>query len=84
MEMTDPNTIDINKRSGKDRRNKSGFNIRSFLLGGRREKIHRREDTRRIFYVDHYSPGLFAAIGHELAGIGAHKFIIFIIELAVI
>ena len=62
MAMADPNTIGINKRSGTDRRNKSGLNIRSFLLGGRREEIRRREDTRRIFYVDHYSSGLFAAI----------------------
>ena len=60
--MTDQITIGINKRSIKDRRNKSGFNIRPFLYGGRREKIRRREDTRRIFYVDHYSSGLFAII----------------------
>jgi len=62
MEMTEQNTIGINKRSGGDRRNTSGFNIRSFLSGGRREKIRRREDTGRIFYVDHYSSGLFAII----------------------
>jgi hypothetical protein len=62
MEMTDQNTIILSNRSGKDRRTKSGFNIRSFLLGGRREKIRRQEDTRRIFYVDHYSPGLFFII----------------------
>jgi hypothetical protein len=62
MVMTEQNTIGINKRSGKDRRDKSGFKIRSFLFGGRREKIRRREDTRRIFYVDHYSSGLFAII----------------------
>ena len=31
MEMTEQNTIGINKRSGKDRRDKSGFNIRSVL-----------------------------------------------------
>ena len=59
MEMTDQNTIVLSNRSGKDRRNKNGFNIRSLLLGGRREKIRRQEDTRRIFYVDHYSSGLF-------------------------
>jgi hypothetical protein len=52
MEMTEQNTIGINKRSGKDRRDKSGFNIRSFLFGGRREKIRRREDTRRILSVN--------------------------------
>ena len=62
MEMTDQNIIVLTNRSGKDRRIKSGFNIRSLLLGGRREKIRRKEDTRRIFYVDRYSPGLFFSI----------------------
>lgn len=62
MEMTDQNTIDINKRSGNDRRAKSGLNIRSLLFGGMREKIRRQEDTRRIFYVDRYSPGFFFII----------------------
>ena len=62
MEMTDPNIIDLDNRSGKDRRTKSGFNIRSFLLGGKRETIRRHEDTKRIFYVDHYSSGLFFII----------------------
>jgi hypothetical protein len=60
--MTDQNTIGLINRTGKDRRAKSGFNIRSLLFGGRREKIRRREDTRRIFFVDHYSPGLFFII----------------------
>jgi hypothetical protein len=62
MEMTDQNIIELSNRSGKDRRTKSGFNARSFLLGGRRGKIRRQEDTRRIFYVDQYSPKLFAVI----------------------
>ncbi len=62
MEMTDKNTIVLSNRSGKDRRNRSGFNIRSLLFGGKREKIRRQEDKRRIFYVDHYSPGLFFII----------------------
>ena len=62
MEMTDQNTIILSNRSGKDRRTKSGFNIRSLLFGGKREKIRRQVDVRRIFYVDHYSPELFFAI----------------------
>jgi hypothetical protein len=62
MEMTDQNIIDLDNRSGKDRRTKSGFNIRSFLFGGKRETIRRHEDTKRIFYVDHYSSGLFFTI----------------------
>jgi hypothetical protein len=62
MEMTDQNTIILSNRSGQDRRTKSGFNIRSFLFGGKREKIRRQEDIRRIFYVDQYSSGLFFTI----------------------
>ena len=62
MEMADQNIIVLSNRSGKDRRTKSGFNIRSLLSGGRREKIRRQEDKRRIFYVDHYSSGLFFII----------------------
>ena len=62
MEMTDQNTIILSNRSGKDRRNRSGFNIRSFLFGGKRETIRRQEDQKRIFYVDHYSSRLFFTI----------------------
>ena len=62
MEMTDQNTIVLSNRSGKDRRTKSGFNIRSLLFGGKRKKIRRQEDIKRIFYVDQYSPGLFFII----------------------
>ena len=60
--MTDQNTIILSNRSGKDRRTKSGFNIRSLLFGGKRETIRRQEDKKRIFYVDHYSSGLFFII----------------------
>jgi hypothetical protein len=62
MEMTDQNAIILSNRSGKDRRNRSGFTIRSLLFGGNRKKIRRQADTRRIFYVDQYSPGLFFTI----------------------
>ena len=62
MEMTDQNTIILSNRSGKDRRTKSGFNIRLFLFGGKRENIRRQEDKKRIFYVDNYSSGLFFTI----------------------
>jgi len=62
MAMTDQNTIILSNRSGNDRRTKSSFNIRSLLFGGRREKIRRQEDTRRIFYVDQFSPVLFFTI----------------------
>ena len=62
MEMTAQNIIILSNRSGKDRRTKSGFNIRSLLSGGKREKIRRKEDTRRIFYVDQFSPRLFYVV----------------------
>jgi hypothetical protein len=62
IEMADQNTIILSNRSGNDRRNKSGFNIRSLLFGGKRENIRRQEDTRRIFYVDQFSPVLFFTI----------------------
>ena len=62
MEVTDQDTILLTNRSGKDRRTKSGFNIRSFLFGGKRENIRRKEDRKRIFYVDQYSSGLFFVI----------------------
>ncbi len=62
LEMADQNTIILSNRSGNDRRTKSGFNIRSLLFGGKREKIRRQEDTSRIFYVDHFSPVLFFTI----------------------
>jgi hypothetical protein len=62
MEMTDPDTILLSNRSGKDRRTKSSFNIRSFLFGGKRAKIRRQADTNKIFYVDQFSPEFFAII----------------------
>jgi len=62
MEMADQNTIILSNRSGKDRRTKSSFNIRSLLFGGKRGKIRRQEDTSRIFYVDQFSPVLFFTI----------------------
>ena len=62
MQKSIRHKFNINNRSRKDRRTKSGFNIRSLLFGGKREKIRRQEDTSRIFYVDQYSPELFFAI----------------------
>jgi Domain of unknown function (DUF5658) len=59
MQRTVRNTMGLNKRSGKDRRTGSGITFKSLLFGGRRAKIRRQKDTKRIFYVDHYSPGLF-------------------------
>ena len=52
----------MGNRSGKDRRTKSSVNIRSLLFGGKRSKIRRQADTRRIFYVDQFSTELFAVV----------------------
>ncbi|MGD9139384.1 MAG: DUF5658 family protein [Desulfobacterales bacterium] len=52
----------IDKRSGKDRRTKSSLTIKTLFCGGKREQIRRQADTKRVFYVDRYSPGLFFAI----------------------
>ena len=62
MQQSKRYKLNIHNRSGKDRRTKSDFNIRSLLFGGKREKIRRQEDSKRIFCVDHYSPELFFAI----------------------
>jgi len=55
------NSFDHDRRFRKDRRKRAGFNIR-VLIYGRREHIRRQEDRHRIFYVDRFSPALFAAI----------------------
>ena len=60
--MTIKYRFNVDRRSGKNRRNQSRINIRSLLIGGRRENIRRKEDKQKIFYVDRYGPFFFAAI----------------------
>jgi hypothetical protein len=62
MEMADQNIIFLDNRSDRDRRTKGSFNLRLLLFGGKRSKIRRKEDTKRIFYVDQFSPGLFFVV----------------------
>jgi hypothetical protein len=45
-----------------DRRKTSSFSVRALLKGGNRKLVRRKEDRKRIFYVDQYSSGLFFAI----------------------
>jgi len=52
----------VERRSGKDRRSQSGFNIRSLLMGGKRAIIRRQDDRYKFVYVDQYSQSLFGAI----------------------
>ena len=40
----------------------SSINVRSLVYGGNRVLIRRQEDRERLFFVDQYSPTLFAAI----------------------
>ena len=54
--------FNLDRRSGKDRRNQSGMNIRSLFTGGKRETIRRKDDTHKRFYVDRYSSIFFALI----------------------
>jgi len=62
MKRSAIDSFDVDRRSGKDRRNQRGNNIRSLLFGGRRETIRRKDDRRKIFIVDRYSTSLFGAI----------------------
>ena len=55
-------TTGIEKRSGTERRSSSSFNFRSLIYGGNRILIRRKEDRKRLFFVDQYSPKLFMAI----------------------
>ena len=55
-------SYDVDRRSGKDRRAKRGFTLRSLFTYGKREDIRREEDKCRIFFVDRYSTTIFAAI----------------------
>ena len=65
MQTTTGNTnlnTESKRRSGNDRRKRSGVNIRSLLGACKRGLIRRQEDNSRIFLVDWYSPKLFVAI----------------------
>jgi len=54
--------MDRDRRSGIDRRGQTGINVRLFMGDGNRTVIRRQEDRDRIFWVDQYSPVLFATI----------------------
>ena len=56
------NQFNVEQRSGKDRRKNRAIKIRSLLIGGRREKIRRKEDMQILFFADRYSPFLFAVV----------------------
>lgn len=55
-----------NRRSGSDRHNRAGISIRLLVGAGKRESVRRLDDRGRIFFVDWYSPKLFAGL---LAGL---------------
>jgi K+-sensing histidine kinase KdpD len=55
-------TIQFDKRSGKDRRSNKIPGIKSLFVYGRRKKIRRQDDKYRIAYFDQYSSALFVVI----------------------
>ncbi len=50
------------KRSGLDRRSNKKASLKYLLFNGRRERIRREDDRRKVFFFDRYNPKLFAAI----------------------
>jgi hypothetical protein len=54
--------MEYDRRSGYDRRKNEGFSLRLLIGNGKRLTIRRSEDRDRIFWVDQYSPILFATI----------------------
>ena len=53
---------DAKNRRGQDRRTNQKDRLKYFLFNGRRERIRREEDSRKVFFFDRYHPKLFAAI----------------------
>lgn len=49
-------------RRGKDRRTNHKARLKYLLFNGRRERIRREDDSRKVFFFDRYPPKLFAAI----------------------
>ena len=52
----------VNRRSGKDRRGCGWFSLRLLVGAGKRETVRRMDDRGKIFFVDWYSPKLFAGL----------------------
>ena len=53
---------DPKNRRAKDRRSNQKARLKYLLFNGRRERIRREEDSRKVFFFDRYHPKLFAAI----------------------
>ena len=53
---------DARNRRGHDRRTNQKARWKYLLFNGRRERIRREEDSRKVFFFDRYHPKLFAAI----------------------
>ena len=45
----------VDRRTGKDRRAKRGFRLKSLFMNGKREEIRRQDDQSKIFLVERYS-----------------------------
>jgi hypothetical protein len=48
--------INLDRRSGKDRRKRTKFEVVKTLINGHRELARRQNDRNRIVYFDRYSP----------------------------
>jgi hypothetical protein len=55
-------SVDTDRRSGFDRRQQTGINVRLLVGNGSRTVIRREEDRGHIFLVDQYGPVLFLTI----------------------
>ena len=47
--------VNLDRRSGKDRRNRSKSNVVKTLINGHRELARRQNDRNRVVYFDRYS-----------------------------
>jgi hypothetical protein len=54
--------IFIERRSGIDRRETRLGGIRRLFFSGRRRKLRRADDRRKLALLDHYSPRIFAIV----------------------
>lgn len=48
--------FNLDRRTGRDRRNRSKFDVIKPLISGKRENARRRNDRNVIVYFDRYSP----------------------------
>ena len=55
-------TLQLDRRSGKDRRSHGVPEIKSLFIYSRRKKTRRKDDKYKLSFFDQYSSGIFVAI----------------------